>query len=139
MSSSLLDVKDRRSYEHARQKHLHPSDRHHYNNPSRKHLRNTRKSYLVPPHRLDQPFRWTGRIARDETIDKHHWIVGEDAASALDAEEDEYVPEVEMSKTAELVVEDQDEDVSARAVVELSLDDLIRPPRKRNGSSRRSY
>lgn len=111
MSHPVLDTKDRRSFEHARQEHLHPSDRHRTRSP-RSHKRvvgNSCKDYM--------------RNARFQSTKWLDPLTVDDLDVAADIAPVEYDPaDYETSAPASHVLP-----------LELSLNDLIRPARKRKG------
>lgn len=108
MSHPVLDSKDRRSYEHARQKHLHPSDRCTSRSNNYKYrVGNSKKEYLIL---RPSGVRWVDPMASDD----------------LDSDLD-YVGPYDGW--------DVDESHAAADIfpLEVSLTDLVRPPRKRKG------
>jgi hypothetical protein len=110
MSHPVLDSKDRRSYEHARQKHLHPSDRCTSRSNNYKYrVGNSKKDFLIL---RPSGVRWVDPMARDDL----------DVKSDLD-----YVGPYDGW--------DVDESPAAADIfpLEVSLTDLVRPPRKRKG------
>lgn len=117
MSSSshpVLDTKDRRSYEYARQKHLHPSDR----NPSRSkpyryRVGNSKKDYLN--------FRLSGG----------RWVEPITSDDIAEAQPDpDYVGPYEWNGRWDV---EESHATGHILPLEVSLTDLIRPTRKRKG------
>lgn len=114
MSHPVLDTKDRRSYEHSRQKHLHPSDRQtsRSHNGWKRHVGNSRKAHVAGPI---SGIRWLPQINRDDLgVEFDVDYVGPYEDRGYDLGE---------SQTTHVLP------------LELSLSDLLRPPRKQKGQN----
>jgi hypothetical protein len=115
MSHPVLDTKDRRSYEHARQKHLHPSDRYAARSKHYKYrVGNSKKEYYTPQIPHPSGVRWVDPITSDD-LDVHPDL------DYVGPYEEDVRWNVDNPRVADIIP------------LEVSLTDLIRPTRKRKG------
>lgn len=109
MSPSPLDTKDRRSYEHSRQQHLHPSDRYSHQSKNaakgKRHFGNSQRSRWIGTPQSGT--KWLPSITTDDI--------------SVDVDVDYVSSEEEVDEAV------------APLPLEISLTDLVRPARQRKG------